>query len=62
MPSDARRLLPINLQTVNCPQCGQPMPPIRVPANVQELMWGGWTCPACGCRMDKWGNALPPRS
>ncbi len=47
----------INLNEVLCPGCGEKMPAIRVPENVQQLMWGGWTCPKCGCQMDKFGNA-----
>jgi hypothetical protein len=50
----------INLETVHCPKCGTKMPTLRVPESVHELMWGGWTCPDCGCRMDKWGKALDP--
>jgi hypothetical protein len=47
----------INLESVQCPACSKSMPPIRVPKDWHELMWGGWTCPACGCQMDKWGKA-----
>ncbi|MDF1700402.1 MAG: hypothetical protein P1V36_04515 [Planctomycetota bacterium] len=47
----------INFERVHCPSCGESMPPIRLPKGWHELMWGGWTCPACGCRMDKWGKA-----
>ena len=48
----------INLRKVHCPQCNERMPAIRVPDNLQQLLWGGWTCPSCGCRMDKWGEPL----
>jgi hypothetical protein len=48
----------INLKSVSCPACKEQMPVLRVPNSVHELMWGGWTCPKCGCRMDKWGKAL----
>ncbi len=47
----------INLQAVDCPKCGQGLPRLRVPASLHQLMWGGWTCPNCGCEMDKWGKA-----
>jgi hypothetical protein len=50
----------INLERVHCPGCDAQMPAIRVPKGWHELMWGGWTCPICGCRMDKWGKALNP--
>jgi predicted RNA-binding Zn-ribbon protein involved in translation (DUF1610 family) len=46
----------INLESVDCPKCGQRMPTLRVPESLHELMWGGWTCPNCGCEMDKWGK------
>ena len=48
----------INLEAVHCPRCGERMPALRVPDSVRQLLWGGWTCPACGCRMDKWGQPL----
>jgi hypothetical protein len=47
----------INLKSVCCPTCREQMPMIRVPGSLHELMWGGWTCPKCGGRMDKWGKA-----
>lgn len=48
----------INLEAVHCPQCGERMPAIRVPESMFQLLWGGWSCPACGCKMDKWGKAI----
>lgn len=48
----------LNLEEVHCPQCGRQMPALRIPDGLQQLLWGGWTCPACGCRMDKWGKAV----
>lgn len=48
----------LNLETVRCPECDELMPKIKVPENIQQLMWGGWACPKCGCRMDKWGKPL----
>ncbi len=50
----------INLEAVHCPQCGQRMPAVRVPDSVHQLLWGGWRCPHCGCRMDKSGRAIEP--
>ncbi len=52
----------INLGEVNCPSCREPMPGLRIPDGLQQLLWGGFTCPHCGCRMDKWGKALEPDS
>ncbi|MFO0810402.1 MAG: hypothetical protein U0746_17395 [Gemmataceae bacterium] len=48
--------LPINLETVHCPECHERMPFFRLPETLRQLMWGGWTCPKCGCRMDRWGR------
>ncbi len=48
----------INLEAVLCPQCRQRMPAFRVPESLHQLLWGGWKCPHCGCRMDKWGKEI----
>jgi hypothetical protein len=48
----------INFKQVSCPNCGTDMPRVRAPASGSEAMWGGFTCPKCGCRMDKWGRRL----
>ncbi|HLW68320.1 MAG TPA: hypothetical protein VKS79_23590 [Gemmataceae bacterium] len=39
-----------------CPNCGQPAPAVRKPANFQQALWGGNTCKECGCEYDKWGR------
>jgi hypothetical protein len=57
-----RSKLGINLQTVQCPECGESMPAFRKPEGISQLLWGGWTCQHCGCRMDKWGNGVEPKS
>ena len=46
----------INLNDVKCPKCKAVMPAIRVSENLHQLMWGGWSCPNCQCKMDKWGK------
>ena len=48
----------INLESVNCPACGSPMPRIRQPKSLRQALWGGGTCPKCGCEMDKWGRLI----
>lgn len=48
----------INLTPGPCLQCGTPVPIIRKPANWQQAMWGGWTCPECGLELDKWGRPV----
>jgi predicted RNA-binding Zn-ribbon protein involved in translation (DUF1610 family) len=45
----------INLAKVFCPKCAEPMPRIRRPKNERQRLSGGWTCPKCGCEMDKYG-------
>jgi len=50
----------INLKTINpstkiyCPGCGSDQPKIRKPANLKQLLWGGFTCKSCGKEYDKW--------
>jgi hypothetical protein len=39
-----------------CPGCSSPLPVARVPQDGHEAMWGGWTCEACGTKLDKWGK------
>jgi hypothetical protein len=47
-----------NLKPVDCPQCAERLPTIRIPDSVFQMLWGGWTCPKCGHRMDKWGKSV----
>jgi hypothetical protein len=48
----------INLKTPDaCPRCGTPIPKgPRKPSDMQEALWGGWTCAACDAKIDKWGG------
>ncbi len=39
-----------------CPRCGTIAPMVRVPKGMEETLWGGWTCPNCGCKVDKYGR------
>jgi hypothetical protein len=48
----------INFKPVKCPRCGTPAPTIRKPTSLDETLWGGWTCPNCGCKVDKWGRDI----
>jgi hypothetical protein len=41
-----------------CPECGEPVPRFRKPANRRQALWGGWTCPNCGCEMDRRGRKV----
>jgi len=42
--------------TASCPRCGAQLPAIRKPASFHEMVWGGWTCERCGCKVDKYGR------
>ena len=48
----------INLKETFCPRCGEKIPSIRKPASRQQAIWGGGTCPKCGCKVDKWGREV----
>lgn len=41
-----------------CPRCGTALPMIRKPTSAEQMMWGGWTCPHCGCKVDKYGREI----
>jgi hypothetical protein len=40
-----------------CPRCEEPLG-IKRPGRITwtQRMWGGWTCPECGCDVDRFGN------
>ena len=45
-----------------CPRCGAKVPAIRKPTSLRQLLWGGWTCSACGFEIDRKGRPnLSPR-
>ena len=46
----------INLDKVECPECGAKQPMLKIPENLKQLMFGGWNCEKCSCKMDKHGN------
>jgi hypothetical protein len=48
----------INLNAVKCPKCCTEQPYIRLPKSRREILWGGYTCANCGCKMDKFGKEL----
>ena len=43
-----------------CPTCGEPLPRLRVPTSRRQLWHGGWTCPGCGCELDRQGRKMGP--
>jgi hypothetical protein len=52
--------LGINTKTVCCPRCGRKAPMLRIPANLRQALWGGWTCRQCRCEFDKYGREIEP--
>jgi len=48
----------INLDEVKCPECGSKQPALRIPKNLEQLIFGGWSCENCSCKMDKHGNKI----
>ena len=47
-----------HLPTPSCPECGWELRVIRKPTTIKQVIWGGWTCPVCGCQIDKWGMQI----
>ena len=41
-----------------CPDCGEPFPRFRKPANRRQALWGGGTCAKCGCEVDRRGRKI----
>ena len=39
----------------SCPDCGDPFPRFRKPANRSQAQWGGATCARCACEVDRRG-------
>jgi hypothetical protein len=48
----------INVKSVHCPSCVTPMSARRQPVFRSQMLFGGWMCPHCGTKMDKWGRDL----
>jgi len=46
------------LHPISCPRCATLMPTFRRPASVKQALWGGWSCPNCGCEIDRSGDAM----
>jgi hypothetical protein len=41
---------------VKCEKCGREQPKVRTPTNIDQMMWGGTTCIACGSELDARGR------
>jgi hypothetical protein len=50
--------LGLNFKWVYCPICNTKLPIIRIPANVNQFMFGGTTCPKCRTNLDKYGKVI----
>lgn len=46
----------LNFDPVKCPRCGTQQAAFRRPASFRQAMLGGFTCPNCGCDMDRQGK------
>jgi hypothetical protein len=39
---------------LSCPRCGEVLGDRKLPSKTrQQFLWGGWTCPCCGCDVDR---------
>lgn len=52
----------INTKPLSCPACGFPVPQVREPNSLRQVLWGGGRCGKCGCEVDKWGRLTTPTS
>lgn len=41
---------------VTCGKCGREQPKVRTPNSMDQMMWGGTTCIACGAELDARGR------
>ena len=41
---------------VKCEKCGAEQPKVRQPENMNQAMWGGYTCASCGSQLDGRGR------
>ena len=42
----------------HCTKCREPLPQVRRPTSMRQLLWGGWTCKSCGVELDNRGNEI----
>ncbi|MBM3859123.1 MAG: hypothetical protein FJ395_05670 [Verrucomicrobia bacterium] len=45
-----------------CWQCRAQLPKIRIPRTISQALRGGWTCPKCGCELDRHARPASGRS
>ena len=41
-----------------CHDCGKSLPKVRIPGSGRQILWGGMTCPNCGCEVDRSGRKV----
>jgi hypothetical protein len=41
-----------------CPSCTAAVPGVRMPKNLRQALWGGFTCSCCRVEYDKWLNPI----
>ncbi len=46
----------LSQKPVKCAACGREQPKMRKPANMEQAMWGGYTCAGCGANLDAKGK------
>jgi hypothetical protein len=46
----------MNIAKSHCPRCGEKMPLVNFKASFQQILFGGWTCPKCGCETNSAGR------
>jgi hypothetical protein len=51
-------ILALVMPRSKCPDCGEPFPRFRRPANRRQALWGGGTCARCGCEVDRRGRKI----
>jgi len=42
----------------HCPNCCERFPDFSRPANLKQMLWGGYTCARCGCEADRHGAEI----
>lgn len=43
---------------ITCPRCGARVPMAQWARSINQVLRGGWTCPACGFQVDRWGRPI----
>lgn len=51
--------LALGMPRRKCPDCGEYLPRFRKSAIRRQALLGGWTCPKCGCEVDRRGRKVP---